>query len=137
MQDQPKVIGARPRLSQLWPLLAIGVLGLAVAGSPWIAVSVWEARLAKAKFNDVAGDYATVLQNGLNEYLDKIKALRALYDTSERVTRREFELFTSQILAGQDNIMRLVWCPRVTGEDREAFEGRVKASDLAEFSIKT
>ena len=33
--------------------------------------------------------------------------------------------------------MRLVWCPRVTGEDREAFEGRVKASDLAEFSIKT
>ena len=58
------------------------VLGLAVAVSAWFAVSVWEERLARAKFNAVAGDYASILQNGLDDFLGKITALRAFYDAS-------------------------------------------------------
>jgi hypothetical protein len=37
------------------------MLGVAVGVAAWIAVSIWEERLAKAKFNDVAADYTTVL----------------------------------------------------------------------------
>ena len=42
---------------------------------PWVIASDWEERLAKAKFNDVAGDYATALQNGLDHYVADIYAV--------------------------------------------------------------
>ena len=55
----------------------------------------------RTKFNNGAGDYATVLQNGLDEYLGKIIAVRAFYDASVEVDADEFALFTNQITAGQ------------------------------------
>ncbi|HAN63674.1 MAG TPA: hypothetical protein DCQ79_07400 [Rhizobiales bacterium] len=88
---------------RLWPILAAACLGLAVAISSWFAVSAWEERLAKAQFNDVAGDYASALQNGLDEDLGKLVAMRAFYDSSVVVDPDEFDLFTSRILEGHDS----------------------------------
>jgi CHASE1-domain containing sensor protein len=81
-----------------WPIVAAACVGLAVAVSAWFAVSIWEERLARAKFTAVAGDYASVLQNGIDEYLGKILAVRAFYDASVEVDPDEFNLFTSRIL---------------------------------------
>jgi CHASE1-domain containing sensor protein len=67
------------------PIVAAASTGVAVAVSAWLAVSVWEERLAKATFDDVADDYASVLQNGLDQYLGKIVAVRAFYDSSHSV----------------------------------------------------
>ena len=105
-----------------WPIVAAACLGLAVAVSAWFAVSIWEERLARAKFNAIAGDYASILQNGLDDFLGRIYALRAFYDSSHQVDRNEFALFTSQFNRNQSDIMRLIWCPRVTREQRAAFE---------------
>ena len=71
--------------SHTWPIAAAALLGIAVAVSAWFAVSVWEQRLARAKFNAVAGDYASILQNGLDDLLANITALRAFYDASHKV----------------------------------------------------
>jgi diguanylate cyclase (GGDEF)-like protein len=137
MPDLSEMMTKRRPMAHVWPLLIVGGLGIVVAVAAWTAVSVWEERLAKAKFNDVAGDYATVLQHGLDAYLDKILALRAFYDSSNGVERREFNLFTSQILAGNGDAMRLVWCPRVNGDERDAFERDVRDNGLSDYSIKT
>jgi hypothetical protein len=40
--------------SHTWPIAAAALLGVAVAVSAWFTVSVWEQRLARAKFNAVA-----------------------------------------------------------------------------------
>ncbi len=120
-----------------WPLVAAGFLGLVVAISAWFAVSIWEQRLARAKFNATAGDYASVLQNGLDDFLDSIYALRAFYDSSHQVDRSEFALFTSQFNRNQDDIMRLVWCPRVTEEERADFERDQRENGFPNFAIKT
>ena len=137
MHDVPEVISKRQPMTHVWPLLAVGALGVALAVAAWMAVSVWEQRLAKAKFNDVAGDHATVLQNGLDEYLDKIRALRAFYDASVEVDATEFALFTGRILNGQDNKMRMTWSPLVTGADRAAFVSQVRESGLKGYTIRS
>jgi diguanylate cyclase len=121
----------------VWPIVAATCLGLTLAVTAWLAVSVWEERLAKAKFNAIASDYAAVLQNGLNVYLDKIIAVRAFYDASNEVEPKEFELFTARILALHDNVMRLVWAPRVAGDEREVFERSARELGLTNFAIKT
>ncbi len=108
--------------SHTWPIAAAALLGVAVAVSAWFAVSVWEQRLARAKFNAVAGNYASILQNGLDDFLANITALRAFYDASHTVDPDEFALFTGQLNRGKDDVMRLLWCPRVTRQDRAAFE---------------
>ncbi len=137
MPDLSEVSGKRQPMAHIWPLLAVGALGAALAMAAWVAVSAWEQRLAKVKFNDVAGDYATVLQHGLDQYFDKIRALRAFYDASVGVDRHEFTLFTSQILTGYGDTMRLLWLPRVGRDERSAIEFEARKNGLADFSITT
>jgi len=122
-------------IGHLWPILGAACLGIAVAASAWFAVSAWEERLAKAKFNDVAGDYAAVLQSGIDGYLGKIGAVRAFYDASHAVDPNEFDLFTARILEGHDAIMRITWSPRVTGDERAEFERKVRDEGIDGYHI--
>ena len=126
-----------PSIRPLWPLIGAACVGLAIAVAAWFAVSAWEERLAKASFTNVAGDYAAVLQNGLDQYLGKLLALRAFYDASHTVDPNEFDLFTSQITTGYDDAMRLVWAPRVTRYERAEFERKERAGGHPDFSIRT
>ena len=121
----------------VWPLVAAAGLGLAVAVAAWFAVSVWEERLARAKFTAVARDYATALQNGLDQYLGKILAVRAFYEASVEVDSDEFNLFTSQIVAGYDGAMRLVWSPRVARDERAEFEHKARERGIADYAVRT
>ena len=122
-----------------WRSVRIGAacLGLAVAVSAWFAVSIWEERLARAKFNAVAGDYASILQNGMDDFLGGIYALRAFYDSSHLVDRNEFVLFTSQFNRSQGDILRLIWCPRVAREQRATFERAQREKGFPDFAIET
>jgi diguanylate cyclase (GGDEF)-like protein len=121
----------------LWPVAAAAGLGVAVAVMSWFAVAMWEKRLARAELTAVASDYASVLQNGLDNYLGKLIALRAFYDASQWVDPDEFKLFTDQIMKGYGETMRVVWCPYVTREGRAAFERKARESGLTDFAIKT
>lgn len=56
---------------------AVALFGVVIAIAAWVAASDWEERLAKTKFNDVAGDCATVLQNGLDHSVVDRCQLRA------------------------------------------------------------
>ena len=123
--------------SHTWPIAAAALLGIAVAVSAWFAVSVWEQRFARAKFNAVAGNYASILQNGLDDFLANITALRAFYDASHTVDPDEFALFTGQLNRGKDDVMRLLWCPRVTRKDRAAFETAQRENGFPDFAITT
>jgi len=124
-------------VSHAWPIVAAACLGLAVAVSAWFAVSIWEERLARAKFTAVAGDYASVLQNGLDDFLGKILALRAFYDSSVEVDSAEFSLFTSQINREHGDVMRLIWCPRVSRDERAEFERKQRDGGLTGYAIRT
>ena len=122
-------------MRHIWPIVAVACLGLAVAVAAWFAVSVWEERLARAKFTAIAGDYASVLQNGLDDYLGKILAVRAFYDASVEVDPDEFNLFTSQILrrVRRRDALGLVPArqPAMSAPSSSARPGRQASADYA------
>ena len=135
--DLAEVRTKGPLARHLFPILAAAAIGLAIAVSSWFAVSMWEARLATASFTNDAGDYAAALQNGLDQYLNKLVAVRAFYDSSVTVDPDEFEVFTGRILQGLSGRMKLTWSPRVTRDERAKFEAKARVDGLEGYTIKT
>jgi CHASE1-domain containing sensor protein len=105
--------------------------------SAWFTVSLREDRLAALELNARADDYALILQNGIDEYLNKVVALRALYDANDFVSRDEFEKFSQGILRGQTAILAVSWTPRVTQAERHAHELAAVRDGLPGYQIKS
>jgi diguanylate cyclase (GGDEF)-like protein len=128
----PRASSARGRW---WrgPSFAAAGLGIALSVAAWLTVMRWEERLAKLTFDATAQNHAMVLQNGLNEYLSKLAAARALFESSPETTRAEFEVFAHRLLQHEPAIQNLSWVPRVRGDERAAYERAAARDGLARF----
>jgi diguanylate cyclase (GGDEF)-like protein len=128
----------RPRrVPQALPTIAAALIGLALSVSAWFAASLREEGLAALELSARANDHALILQNGINAYLSKLNALRALYDVRDSVSREEFEKFAHEILRAQTAILALAWIPRVTRAERAAHELAAAHDGLAGYQIKS
>jgi diguanylate cyclase len=119
------------------PVLLTACVGVFLSVSTAYVVSLRDDRLSQLNFDAMAENHAMVLQNGLNEYLNKLRALRALFDANDRVTRGEFESFAGSLLKHAAAIQTLSWVPRVTSDERVAFEQAAVNDGLAGFRIKS
>ena len=53
--------------------------------------------LPNAEFAGAAANQSTVLQNGINEYLNRLTTLKMLFESADvEVTRHEFQLFVAK-----------------------------------------
>ena|GEM_PF-583251 len=127
----------RWRAPHVLPSVVAGLIGLALSVSAWFAASQREDRLAVLEFSARANDHALTLQNGINAYLSKIVALRALYDASDFVDREEFDKFGRGILRGQTAILAVSWIPRIARAERAAHELAAARDGLTGYQIKS
>jgi diguanylate cyclase len=112
-------------------------IGLLLSITACYLVWHWEDRVAEQEFNAVAESDRLTLQNGLNEYLNKLDALRALFESSAEVTRAEFEIFTGRLLLHQSAIQNFSWVPRVARDERAALEAAAVRDGIADYRIKS
>src|SRR5258708_5149639 len=75
------------------PMVVTAVIGLLLAVFASGLVWRWEQRVAHQEFAAVTQSQVIALQRGLDEYLNQLQALRALFEASDDVTRPEFESF--------------------------------------------
>ena len=73
---------------------------------------------------------------GLDEYLNKLRALRALFASDEAVSRSEFEGFTDRLLDRDKAIQNLSWVPLVRAGQRAELEAEARADGLAGYRIR-
>jgi diguanylate cyclase (GGDEF)-like protein len=132
----PAAVGAGGRDWHLQSVSAACV-GIFLAVAAASVMSLWEERLAKTGFDAIAENHAMVLQNGLNEYLSKLGALRALFDADDDIPRHEFEIFAGSLLKSGAAIQTLSWVPIVKRDERETFEREAADDGLAGFRIKS
>src|SRR6266481_1375478 len=93
------------RAPHLVPCAVAAVIGVAISVSCWFAASVREDRLAELDLAARTNSHAMVLQGEIADYLDKLVALRALFDASDTVNRAEFATFSQSILQGHPAIL--------------------------------
>jgi diguanylate cyclase (GGDEF)-like protein len=97
-----------------------------------------ESRSAEQQFNVTAENNFMVVQNGVNEYVNKLRAVRALFDSSETpVSRTAFEAFTRPLLIENAAIATLSWVPRVLNTQRAEFEREAARQGLPDYYFKT
>jgi diguanylate cyclase (GGDEF)-like protein len=119
------------------PTFVAAVIGVALSIAAAFLVSRREERIATLEFGSVAENQSMVLQNGINEYLSRLVALRALFESSGReVSRREFEVFAERLLRDQTAIQSVNWIPRVRRAEREARERAAVDDGIPGYRIK-
>ena len=116
----------------------VAVAGATLSVGAALVVAHWESRVAEVAFNSRANNIATTLQTGLNEYLSKTFALRALFEASEHgISRVEFQVFADRLLKSQPAILSVSWIPRVPRGDRTAHEQAAVKSGIADYRIRS
>jgi hypothetical protein len=140
-----RTVRAAPR--RLWPfrthrrwviatLLIVGIVGIGLSVSTWKVVLDLEDRDANREFKVRASNHAALLQRGIDEYLSKLVAIRALFDGSPvQIDRGEFATYTSAITVNQTAIHNLSWVPRVDGAARKAHEQEAIREGLTDYRI--
>jgi diguanylate cyclase (GGDEF)-like protein len=124
-----------PLLRRL-PSVAAAAIGIALTAAVAYMVSLSEERNAKLTFDVAADNRSRVLQAGLNEYLTKLGAVQAMFNSvDDQVTRREFENYANALLKFSPSIQTLSWLPRVGADDRAAFERSAASEGLADYHI--
>ena len=115
--------------------MGIGLL-LSMAGA--YAVGQWEERVAEVEFAGVAETQAIVMQNGMNEYISRMVALRTLFKSAnEEITRSEFETFAGRLFERHPGILRVAWVPEINRKERAEYEAAAIADGVSGYRIKS
>ncbi|SDG48673.1 periplasmic sensor diguanylate cyclase/phosphodiesterase [Bradyrhizobium sp. Rc2d] len=118
-------------------LVAVGV-GVLFSLVGAAAVARWEDRVNKIEFENVAETEAIVMQNGMNEYISRLVALRTLFEsTNEEITRSEFETFSARLFERHPGMLRIAWLPRVNRKERADYEAAAITDGVSGYRIKS
>jgi diguanylate cyclase (GGDEF)-like protein/PAS domain S-box-containing protein len=120
------------------PAIIAAGIGLLVTFAASYAVGRWENRVASAEFVSAAKNQATLLQNGINEYRQRLMALRAPFESfNEGITRSEFEFFSDRLFAEHPGILRINWIPRVKRRQRIEFENSARSDGIVGYHFQS
>jgi diguanylate cyclase (GGDEF)-like protein len=119
------------------PILSVGIVGVAASVGVWYLTIAAENRALVQDLAGRASNQSIILQNGIDDYWDKLYALRALFDSSEQaVTRGEFESFSNSLLKGYAAILNIAWMPRIKRDERVAHELAAARDGLPDYHIR-
>jgi diguanylate cyclase (GGDEF)-like protein len=128
---------AGDKLRQFLPCILAAGVGIAVSVTAAGMTANRESRNAEQQFNVMAENNFMVVQNGVNEYVNKLRALRGLFDSSEvPVSRNAFEAFTRPLLLENAAISTLSWVPRVVNSERAEFEREAVRQGVPDYHVK-
>jgi diguanylate cyclase (GGDEF)-like protein len=120
------------------PALIAACIGIVLSFAAAYAVGQWEERVTRAEFGAAAETEAIVMQNGLNEYISRLVALRTLFESAnEEITRSEFETFSGRLFEGHPGVLRIAWIPRVNRKERAEYEAAAIADGVSGYRIKS
>ncbi len=104
------------------------VLGSALSTAAFFAIQNKERAAAQQAFDDAAQNQVAAIRRRIEESADTVRALGALFASSESVTREQFRAFTATELSFSPGIQALEWIPHVSSAMRGDFENAARKS---------
>src|SRR5713226_6312880 len=129
---------AGPRFELSRRAVAAAIAGVLLSLLAAVAVGRWESSVSEVEFDGAAKNQAIILQNGVNEYLARLVALKTLFESSNRnVTRGEFEGFIGRLFADHPGLVRVSWIPRVKRSERAEYEKAAVEDGIAGYRFRS
>ncbi len=125
------------RAGRVAPVLIAGIVGIVASIAVWHLAVISENRTFALEYAQRADNQASVLQNGIADYLGKLYSVRALFDSSSHaITRDEFESFSKSLLVDRPAILNISWLPRIKRDERAAHELAAARDGLSDYHIR-
>ncbi|MBR1088292.1 EAL domain-containing protein [Bradyrhizobium manausense] len=119
------------------PALVAAGVGFLFSLAGATAVARWESRVNRIEFENAAETESIVMQNGMNEYISRLVALRTLFEsTNEEITRSEFETFSARLFEHHPGMLRVGWVPRINRKERAEYEAAAIADGISSYHVK-
>lgn len=118
------------------PVISAAIFCFAWAAGAFAYVWHWENALAQSSLTSAARNQFLAVHYGLDDYLAKLTALRALFESSNDVTREQFGQFTERLLKNETAIQNFSWVPRVARAERSGLEQAAVRDGIAGYGIK-
>ncbi len=115
--------------------LAVLLLGVTLSAFLYALAAREERRGLEEKFQHHSKDMAFALSSVMQGYVREMGAVARLYYASDDVTRNDFRTFVTPFLARDHGVEAVGWVPRVTDEQRAAYEASMRADGFAGFQI--
>lgn len=135
-KDPHSPIGPATRWRAYIPVTLLAGLGVLLSISSFTLVSQSVEERAALELERRASDFTLALNQSIARDVEVLQHIVSLFDSSERVMRDEFRLFTQRALAAHPGIQALEWIPRVPHAARGAHEAAARADGLTGFSLR-
>ena len=110
-------------------------LGIAISFVASNVVSRWDRQRIALEFAQRAAYVAVAIQRSVDDGVGFLEHIRAFYEVSPAVDRRQFRGFVSRELADLRSILALQWVPRVPDAERAEYEQAARRDGLPDFEI--
>jgi diguanylate cyclase (GGDEF)-like protein/PAS domain S-box-containing protein len=117
-------------------IAVVAASGFALSFLGWQVAYEREDRIARQEFDARANDHLLVLQSGIDQYINDMRALRASFRTFQP-DRAQFQSFAEQLFDNKNAMLAASWLPRVTREQRAEFERNAVEDGLAGYQIRS
>ncbi len=103
-------------------------LGVAIAVALYIASSRWVAEKAATEFDYHTNNAQLTIQTRIQSYIDGLHGARALFSTSDHLTREQFHSYVDELnlLQNFPGINNLNFAQRVLAQQKDTFESAVQ-----------
>ena len=125
------------RRANAWTVALALILILGVAGSLglWSSLRAERDSVLRERFDALSHDRASVIQREIDASMQELYAVRSLFQTREQVSRATFAAFVAGLPATK-TLQAVEWIPRVTSDERAAYEAKARAEGLPDFAVK-
>ncbi len=116
-------------------LFTLSFIGIFLSVFSYTKLRDLEQTKFSTEFKREAENRIFALQRNINDKIDKILSLKALFDASEQVEKVEFQTFTKSLLQYTTGIQALEWIPHVPDAERWLYEELARQNGFSDFQI--
>lgn len=117
------------------PVVCTIVIGTIASLIIFKVIHSWEHKVQQVEFTSHAKARANALQKNLNFNLEALMSVKAFFDNSEYISRKEFSGFVNNTLSRHPSIQAISWNPLVQDNERADYESLAQKEGFGNFQF--